>query len=106
MFTEPIRGELEQVGEPSSHAWGVIKTLAFGEPEASRLLELYYWTREPGMLELIRAFLDLPERTQRGLSDFLLNIKPQTIVSSIDQQGRLVLSQSDTQAGGRRRPGG
>lgn len=70
----------------------LIKTLVNGGVDTSRLLELYYWTREPGIVELIRAYLDLPERTQRSLSTFLLNGRPRFIAGSFDQQGRLVLA--------------
>jgi hypothetical protein len=59
------------------------------------LLELYYWSREPGVIELIRAYLELPEPAQRILGDYLLNNQPQSIVSAIDEQGRLVLSRSN-----------
>jgi hypothetical protein len=82
-------------GEPSSHTWEVIRTLVSSETDASRLLEMYYWTREPGIVELIRAYLDLPDRTQRHLSDFLLKNRPQSVASTIDQQGRLLLSRDD-----------
>lgn len=84
-------------GEPSTHTWEVIKSLVTGEADASRLLEMYYWTREPGIVELIRAYLNLPDRTQRHLRDFLLKNKPQSIVSAIDQQGRLLLSGADVE---------
>ncbi len=76
------------------HAWEVVRTLVNGGTDPTQLLELYYWAREPGIVELIRAYLDLPEATQRGLGDFLLNTRPQSIVSSFDPQGRLVLSRS------------
>lgn len=80
---------------PSNHTWEVIKTLVNGESDPSRLLELYYWTREPGVVELIRAYLDLPQAAQRHLGDYLLNTRPQSVVSSVDAQGRLILSKSD-----------
>ena len=72
------------------------------------MLELYYWTREPGIVELIRAYLDLPERSQRSLSTFLLNGRPKMIVCSFDQQGRLVLSRAtaDEAIGGTGKAGG
>lgn len=92
--------------QPSNHAWEVIKTLVSGETDASRLLELYYWTREPGIVELIRAYLDLPQRTQRNIGNYLLNTRPQSIVSSIDAQGRLVLSKSETPASQQRQISG
>lgn len=72
----------------------VIKTIINGGTDTSRLLELYYWTREPGIIELIRAYLDLPERTQRTLSTYLLNGRPKAVVGSFDPQGRLILSRS------------
>ncbi|HWK96265.1 MAG TPA: hypothetical protein VNR39_12670 [Pseudolabrys sp.] len=78
--------------EPGGNeAQELIQTLANGGADTSRLLELYYWTREPGIVELIRAYLDMPERTQRSLSTFLLNGRPGLISSAFDQQGRLVL---------------
>ncbi len=79
---------------PDGEAIELIKTLVNGGTDTSRLLELYYWTREPGIVELIRAYLDLPERTQRTLSTFLLNGRPQSIACSFDQQGRLVLARA------------
>jgi hypothetical protein len=73
-------------------AWEVVKTLVNGGTDPSRLLELYYWTREPGIVELIHAYLDLPQATQRSLGNFLLNAKPQSIAAAFDAHGRLVLS--------------
>ncbi|MBS0246496.1 MAG: hypothetical protein JSR61_07730 [Proteobacteria bacterium] len=72
----------------------VIKTIIDAGTDTSRLLELYYWTREPGIIELIRAYLDLPERTQRTLSTYLLNGRPKATVATFDPQGRLVLARS------------
>ena len=85
-------------GEPESHTWQVIKSLVSAEADASRLLEMYYWTREPGIVEMIRAYLDLPERAQRHINDFLVRNKPQAIATAIDQQGRLILSGGDAQS--------
>lgn len=72
----------------------VIKTIINDGADTSRLLELYYWTREPGIVELIRAYLDLPERTQRSLSTYLLNGRPKTVAATFDAQGRLVLART------------
>lgn len=78
----------------------MINTLISGGADTSRLLELYYWTREPGIVELIRAYLDMPERTQRNLSTFLLNGRPGSISSTFDQQGRLVLGRTPVERAG------
>lgn len=79
-------------------AWDVVRNLINSDSEPSRMLELYYWTREPGIVELIRAYLDLPEATQRSLGDFLLANKAQSIVAAFDEPGRLVLSRSNASA--------
>lgn len=81
--------------DATSNAGDVIKTLAATEGDASRLLEMYYWTREPGIVALIHAYLDMPERAQRLLGNFLRKTRPQPIAASIDEQGRLVLSRSN-----------
>jgi hypothetical protein len=82
-------------GEAAGHAGDVIKTLVSTEGDASRLLEMYYWTREPGIVALIHGYLDMPERAQRQLSGFLRKSRPQSIAASTDEQGRLVLSRID-----------
>jgi hypothetical protein len=83
-------------GERNNEVREVIKTILDDGADTSRLLELYYWTREPGIIELIRAYLDLPERTQRCLSTFLLNGRPKGVAGSFDPQGRLILARSAT----------
>ena len=83
---------------PESPTWQIIKSLVSAEADASRLLEMYYWTREPGIVEMIRAYLDLPEQAQRHINGFLVSNKPQAIATAIDQQGRLVLSAGDVQS--------
>lgn len=80
--------------ERNNEVRDVIKTIINGGADTSRLLELYYWTREPGIVELIRAYLDLPERTQRSLSTYLLNGRPKAITATFDAQGRLVLART------------
>lgn len=83
-------------GERNNEVREVIKTILNDGADTSRLLELYYWTREPGIIELIRAYLDLPERTQRSLSTFLLNGRSKAVVGSFDAQGRLILARAAT----------
>lgn len=96
-------------GAPSaaeSHTWQVIRSLVSNETDASLLLEMYYWTREPGIVELIRAYLDLPDRTQRHLGDFLLKNRPQAITAATDPHGRLLLSHEDDAGRERQRNSG
>jgi len=96
------RGQRPELSDDprDNEALELIKTLVSSGADTSRLLELYYWTREPGIVELIRAYLDLPERTQRHLSTFLLNGRPGSISSAFDQQGRLLLGRTPLERAG------
>jgi hypothetical protein len=76
----------------NNNVWEVIKTLVNGGTDSSRLLELYYWSQEPGIVELVRAYLEMNERTRLTVGNFMLSAHPQSIVAALDSEGRLVLS--------------
>jgi hypothetical protein len=76
----------------NNNTWEVIRTLVNGGADSSRLLELYYWSQEPGIVELVRAYLEMNERARLAMGNFLLSAKPQSIAAALDGQGRLVLS--------------
>jgi hypothetical protein len=84
-------------GQQSNPTWQVIESLVNGGTDPSRLMELYYWTREPGVIEVIRAYLALPEATQRCLGDLLLSSNPGTIEAVMDAQGRMMLTQTEAE---------
>lgn len=79
----------------NNHVWEVIKTLINGGTDSSRLLELYYWSQEPGVIELVRAYLEMSERTRLTVGNFMFTARPQSLVATLDASGRLVLSQPD-----------
>ena len=85
---------LNDNARPRNQALAAVKTLVDGGADASRLLELYYWCREPGVVELIRVYLEMSNQARRTLGDYLLNARPRTIEVSSDAPGRLVLSQA------------
>jgi hypothetical protein len=62
-----------------------------GDP--ARLLEVYYWSREPGFLEIVRTFAAMPE-TARAAIDAFVSIAhdPSSITATWDQAGRLTLT--------------
>ncbi len=104
MPRNPKHQQTTEVSEGENGAGALLAALIDGGADTSRLLELYYWTREPGIVELIRTYLDLPERTQRNLSTFLLNGRTASISSTFDQQGRLVLGRTPTDQNGAASP--
>lgn len=76
----------------NNNVWEAIKTLVNGGTDSSRLLELYYWSQEPGIVELVRAYLEMNERSRLTVGNFLLSARPQSIAAVLDEEGRLVLS--------------
>ena len=59
----------------------------------ARLLELYYWSREPGFLEIVRACAGMPEDARAAVEAFVAMAQdPATITASWDQAGRLILA--------------
>jgi hypothetical protein len=62
-----------------------------GDP--ARVLEFYYWSREPGLSDLIRAFLALPATSRTALGAFLAKTPdPQLISIKAEKGGRLTFS--------------
>jgi len=83
----------------NNNVWEAIKTLVNGGTDSSRLLELYYWSQEPGIVELVRAYLEMNERTRLTVGNFMLTARPQAIVAAVDGEGRLVLSRPSPGSG-------
>ena len=58
----------------------------------ARLMELYYWTQEPGLLEITRAIAGMPQAGREALESFFrLGGDPQTVVASWETDGKLSL---------------
>lgn len=71
----------------------LIRMLMTGGGKASSVLELYYWSREPGMIEIMRGIVAMPEETRGALEAFLaLSRDPKTIRANISQAGVLMLA--------------
>ena len=60
--------------------------------DQARLVELYYWTQEPGLLEVIRAIAAMPASTREALESFFaLAGDAQSIVANWESSGGLSL---------------
>ena len=61
--------------------------------DSARLLELFYFSREPDVLEIMRAIAALPEEARAALDAFLaVSHDPAAITAKWDGAGRLTLS--------------
>lgn len=81
-----------------ANVWGMIRSMANDNTDESRLLELYYWSQEPGVMELVRAYLEMDERARLTLGNFMLTTQPRSIVASCERSGALTLTQSEITA--------
>ena len=60
--------------------------------DPARVMELYYWSEEPGLLEIFRAIAAMPEATREALESFIaISGDPDTVVASWGSTGRLSL---------------
>jgi hypothetical protein len=58
-----------------------------------RLVELYYWSREPELLATIRAIVAMPPASQAALATFLdIAGDPQSIAATVDGHGKLTFT--------------
>ncbi|HML13636.1 MAG TPA: hypothetical protein VK456_10040 [Xanthobacteraceae bacterium] len=58
----------------------------------AKLMELYYWTQEPGLLEIVRAIAGMSDAGREALESFFrLGGDPQTITATWETDGRLSL---------------
>ena len=53
----------------------VVQSLIAQAGNNARLLECYYWTQEPGLLQTIRAFLAMPVEAQTVLRAFFAAVR-------------------------------
>jgi hypothetical protein len=71
----------------------LVRTLVAGCGASAQVLELYYWSREPGMSDIMRGIVAMPEGTRAALEAFLaLACDPKSIEAAIDPQGILTLT--------------
>ena len=82
--------EFEHDNQPDLLA--LVQNMIAEASDIPRLLEAYYWSEEPGLLELIRAFLALPADAQTAVRAFFAAaVMRSSITATIDASGALTL---------------
>jgi hypothetical protein len=93
-----MRGEDHVIGRrkssdaTSSEIGELIQNLMSTRLPASRILELLYWSQEPGALEVLRSFLAMPAEHNSRLLSFLASVDPSSVSVRIDDSGRLLMA--------------
>src|ERR1700691_380130 len=71
----------------------VVRALIVQTGTPARVLECYYWTEEPGILECLRALVGMPPQARAALQAFLAAAQnPKLVFASVDGAGALRLS--------------
>jgi hypothetical protein len=70
----------------------LLKAVITNSGDPARILELYYWSREPGLLEMIRAIVAMRPSSVAALEAFLaMTPDRHSIVATLEGTGRLTL---------------
>ena len=71
----------------------IIKSIITTCEDPVRVLELFYFSQEPGALEIMRYLMALPEKGRRALRSFVdSGLDPRTISVDVDTWGRVTFS--------------
>lgn len=74
----------------------LLRTLAACDGDPAELLELYYWSKEPGFIQLIRAIATMPEHTRAALETFIALARDSRSVSAaLDSRGVLTFCSAE-----------
>jgi hypothetical protein len=74
----------------------LLRTLAACDGNPADMLELYYWSREPGFTKLIRAIGMMPECTRAALETFIaLARDSKSVTAALDPCGVLTFCSAE-----------
>jgi len=74
-----------------SEIWELIRTLVLGQASPAHILELYYWSQDPALLDFVRAVVILPQEDRVRLFSFFSNAEPKSISVSQASVNRLAV---------------
>jgi len=74
----------------------LLRALAACDGNPADMLELYYWSKEPGFTQLIRALATMPEHTRAALETFIaLARDSKSVKADLDQHGVLTFCSAE-----------
>ncbi len=84
----------DNVTQSTGKVRAVLRELAETCPDPGKLVELYYWSAEPDLLETLHRFLGLPEEPREVLRAFLTMVAdcPDSVNVSVSPSGAITLS--------------
>ena len=71
----------------------LIRVLLAGCESPGKALELHYWSKEPGLLDIMRGIVMMPERARAAIEAFLVLARDtRSVTATFDQRGLLTLA--------------
>ena len=76
----------------------LLKRIAADCRDPARLVELYYWSAEPELAEVMRQYMALPDEVRAALHAFLMLVAndPGSVTHRITGEGEMILSSPAT----------
>lgn len=89
-----VKKSPQSAPEPISKVRAVLRELVEVCPHPARLLELYYWSAEPELLQTLHRYIGLPEQPREALRAFLTMVadRPDSVRVHVSRNGDLTLS--------------
>jgi hypothetical protein len=80
--------------EPVNKVRAVLRELVEVCPHPTRLLELYYWSAEPELLQTLHRYISMPEQPREALRAFLTMVEdsPDSVRVHVSRNGDVTLS--------------
>jgi hypothetical protein len=70
----------------------LIRVLLAGCDSPAKALELHYWSKEPGLLEIMRGIVMMPEAARAAIEAFVILARDtRSVTARLDQRGLLTL---------------
>jgi hypothetical protein len=74
----------------------LVRALVAGCGSPAQVLELYYWSKEPGLVDLIRGIVAMPEEARATLETFMaISRDAKSVVATLDRCGVLSLTSAN-----------
>jgi hypothetical protein len=80
------------VRNANADVWELIQALVVGRLPSDKILELFYLAQRPGVLELVRAILDLRPEDSTTIAAFLSVANPNSVSVEFNGSGKLTIS--------------
>jgi hypothetical protein len=89
-------GAKTKISPGSPDARKLVRQLVETIDDPARAIELYYWSREDDLCQIMRGVIAMRPQTRAALRGFLaMSRKPEEIQATFDELGRMIFSSDE-----------